>query len=113
MSPPLTKFLQRLLVACSLGLVRFDHRNNALRVGVVFAASAAAADVNSNSALSGMGQPVTFGYTLHTDPDALDAQVTQVEKFVRVGLRKLVKNVTNVGRAANMTSSYDGVEDGE
>jgi hypothetical protein len=112
MSPPLTKALQRLLFVGSLGLVRFDHRNNGLRVGVVFAA-AAAADVNSSSALSGMGQPVTFGYTLHTDPDSLDDQVTQVEKFVRVGLRKLVKNVTNVGRAANMTSSYDGDEDGE
>jgi hypothetical protein len=93
-----TRVLQRLLVICLLWLVRFDCHD----IAVVYAVEAV-----GNDALSGPSPPVTFGYTLHTDPDSLDAQVSQVEKFVRTGLRKLVKNVTNVGRAANLTSSYD------
>jgi hypothetical protein len=99
-----TRVLQRLLVICSLWLVRFDCNDSA----VVHAVAAASGGTGNDNALSGPSPPVTFGYTLHTDPDSLDAQVSQVEKFVRTGLRKLVKNVTNVGRAANLTSSYDG-----
>jgi hypothetical protein len=94
------KVSRRVLVALSLlSLGRFDH------------ALAADAGVNNGAGLP--SQPVTFGYTLHTAPDALDAQVSSVEKFVRAGLRKLVRNVTNVGRASNLTSSYDGDEKGE
>jgi hypothetical protein len=103
------KVLRRLLVVCALCLVRFDGPVSAVGLAAAEAATATTASgVNGNdNALSGPSPPVTFGYTLHTDPDSLDAQVSQVEKFVRTGLRKLVKNLTNVGRAANLTSSYD------
>jgi hypothetical protein len=106
------KVLQRLLVICSLWLVRFDCHDSAV-VYAVAAASGVNGNSNDNALLSGPSPPVSFGYTLHTDPDSLEAQVAQVEKFVRTGLRKLVKNVTNVGRAANLTSSYDDANEGE
>jgi hypothetical protein len=112
---PLVKIFQRLVVvAGSLWLVRFDPNNNSYKNKNAFGGVALAQEAD---VLSSPSDPVTFGYTLHTRPDALDDQVSQVEKFVRTGLRKLVKNVTNSnvgGRVANLTSSYDGAaeEDG-
>jgi hypothetical protein len=109
MSPLGTIFQRLVVVAGSLWLVRFDP--NTINNKNAFGGLALAQETD---VLSSPADPVTFGYTLHTRPDALDDQVTQVEKLVRTGLRKLIKNVTNSnvgGRVANLTSSYDGAAD--